>query len=67
MNILNLEPDRLGGIFISVGSGMIAFIITWYLIPELSDLFLSANMAGKDLNKRFNNYKVLVLIKKSMF
>jgi hypothetical protein len=51
-------PDRFGGLCISIGTGMMSFLITWYLIPELSHLFLSANLAGKDLNKRLNDYRV---------
>ena len=53
-----LGSDRFGGLCVSIGTGIISFLITWYLIPELSNLFLSANLAGKDLNKRLNDYRV---------
>lgn len=53
-----LVSDRFGGLCISLGTGIISFLITWFLIPELSHLFLSANLAGKDLNKRLNDYRV---------
>lgn len=47
-----------GGVLISFGTGILSFLITYYSIPKVTNLFLTANLAGKDLNKRHNDYRV---------
>ena len=47
-----------GGVLISFGAGILSFLITYYSIPKVTNLFLTANLAGKDLNKRHNDYRV---------
>lgn len=38
-------------IVVSVG----AFVVTTRIIPKLKDMFLKANLSGKDLNKNVQN------------
>lgn len=42
-------------LIINILLSVFAFISTYKIIPHLSDMFISANLYGKDLNKKSEN------------
>lgn len=39
-------------LIINITLSVVAFISTYKIIPRLNDMFISANLFGKDLNKK---------------